>query len=132
MPKMTALTKISMPAPAAAPRNRRLVLLAYECLCTFEFGIAVEAFGRADELLGQPLYDLEVASVEEGTFGAQGGVRLVVDGGLELLEDAGTIVIPGGRRVAGRQTRHRALEQHARAGAAVSENSGGTQHDLCR
>ena len=35
----------------AAP-NRRLVLLAYECLCTFEFGIAVEAFGRADELTG--------------------------------------------------------------------------------
>lgn len=78
-----------------APRNRRLVLLAYECLCTFEFGTAVEAFGRADELTGEPLYELSVASVEEGTFGAQGGVRLVVDGGLELLEDAGTIVIPG-------------------------------------
>ena len=82
-----------------APFNRRLVLLAYECLCTFEFGIAVEAFGRADEVFGQPLYDLSVASVEEGVFGAQGGVRLVVDGGLELLEEAGTIVIPGWRSV---------------------------------
>lgn len=82
-----------------APKNRRLVLLAYECLCTFEFGIAVEAFGRADELTGEPLYELSVASVEEGTFGAQGGVRLVVDGGLELLEDAGTIVIPGWRSI---------------------------------
>ncbi|WP_447866330.1 helix-turn-helix domain-containing protein [Rahnella bonaserana] len=82
-----------------APLNRRLVLLAYECLCTFEFGTAVEAFGRADELTGKPLYDLAVASVEEGTFGAQGGVRLVVDGGLELLEDAGTIVIPGWRSI---------------------------------
>ncbi|MFU2317773.1 helix-turn-helix domain-containing protein [Rahnella sp. PCH160] len=83
----------------SAPQNRRLVLLAYECLCTFEFGIAVEAFGRADELTGEPLYELSVASVEEGTFGAQGGVRLVVDGGLELLEGAGTIVIPGWRSV---------------------------------
>ena len=82
-----------------APKNRRLVLLAYECLCTFEFGIAVEAFGRADEVLGHPLYDLCVASVEEGIFGAQGGVRLVVDGGLELLQEAGTIVIPGWRSV---------------------------------
>ncbi|AVF34827.1 helix-turn-helix domain-containing protein [Rahnella sikkimica] len=81
------------------PQNRRLVLLAYECLCTFEFGIAVEAFGRADELTGEPLYELSVASVEEGTFGAQGGIRLVVDGGLELLEGAGTIVIPGWRSV---------------------------------
>jgi len=83
----------------SAPQNRRLVLLAYECLCTFEFGTAVEAFGRADELTGEPLYELSVASVEEGTFGAQGGVRLVVDGGRELLEGAGTIVIPGWRSV---------------------------------
>lgn len=82
-----------------APKNRRLVLLAYECLCTFEFGIAIEAFGRADEVFGHPLYDLCVASVEEGIFGAQGGVRLVVDGGLELLQEAGTIVIPGWRSV---------------------------------
>lgn len=82
-----------------APFNRRLVLLAYECLCTFEFGIAVEAFGRADDVLGHPLYDLAVASVEESTIGAQGGVRLMVDGGLELLEDAGTIVIPGWRSI---------------------------------
>ncbi|THD54634.1 helix-turn-helix domain-containing protein [Enterobacteriaceae bacterium ML5] len=88
-----------LPARSPAPLNRRLVLLAYECLCTFEFGIAVEAFGRADDVFGEPLYDLCVASVEEGTFGAQGGVRLVVDGGLELLEDAGTIVIPGWRSV---------------------------------
>jgi AraC family transcriptional regulator, transcriptional activator FtrA len=86
-------------ARSPAPINRRLVLLAYECLCTFEFGIAVEAFGRADDVSGQPLYELCVASVEEGTFGAQGGVRLVVDGGLELLENAGTIVIPGWRSV---------------------------------
>ncbi len=89
----------SLRSHPAAPKNRRLVLLAYECLCTFEFGTAVEAFGRADEVLGHPLYDLSVASVEEGVFGAQGGVRLVVDGGLELLEDAGTIVIPGWRSV---------------------------------
>lgn len=89
----------SLHARAPAPKNRRLVLLAYECLCTFEFGTAVEAFGRADDIFGQPLYDLSVASVEEGVFGAQGGVRLVVDGGLELLEGAGTIVIPGWRSV---------------------------------
>lgn len=87
------------PDRSSAPINRRLVLLAYECLCTFEFGTAVEAFGRTDEVLGEPLYDLCVASVEDGPFGAQGGVRIVVDGGLELLEGAGTIVIPGWRSV---------------------------------
>lgn len=85
--------------PSFTLKNRRMVLLAYECLCTFEFGIAAEAFGRVDEVLGRPLYDLRVASLEDGAFGAQGGVRMVVDGGLELLEDAGTIVIPGWRNV---------------------------------
>lgn len=79
--------------------NRRLVLLAYERLCTFEFGTAVEAFGRDDETTGRPLYDMAVASVENGLFSAQGGIRLVVDGGLELLADAGTIVIPGWRSI---------------------------------
>lgn len=98
-PFMQITSPSLFPARSPAPINRRLVLLAYECLCTFEFGIAVEAFGRADDVFGEPLYDLCVASVEEGTFGAQGGVRLVVDGGLELLENAGTIVIPGWRSV---------------------------------
>jgi len=98
MPNMSMQTT-SMQNTAPAPFNRRLVLLAYECLCTFEFGIAVEAFGRADDVLGEPLYDLAVASVENGTIGAQGGVKLVVDGGLELLEEAGTIVIPGWRSI---------------------------------
>jgi AraC family transcriptional activator FtrA len=89
-----------MTTTSAAPTlNRRLVLLAYERLCTFEFGTAVEAFGRDDEITGQPLYDMAVASVENGIFNAQGGIRLVVDGGLELLADAGTIVIPGWRSI---------------------------------
>jgi AraC family transcriptional activator FtrA len=89
-----------MPTFSGAPAlNRRLVLLAYECLCTFEFGTAVEAFGRADEVTGEPLYEMVVASVESGIFSAQGGIRLVVDGGLELLDGAGTIVIPGWRSI---------------------------------
>lgn len=89
-----------MPTLSPTPAfNRRLILLAYERLCTFEFGTAVEAFGRADEITGEPLYDMAVASVENGIFGAQGGIRLVVDGGLELLEDAGTVVIPGWRSI---------------------------------
>jgi len=95
----TMLTRFTSPPAVTPPLNRRLVLLAYECLCTFEFGTAVEAFGRADEATGEPLYDMVVASVETGIFGAQGGIRLVVDGGLELLEGAGTIVIPGWRSI---------------------------------
>lgn len=87
------------PACFPAPLNRRLVLLTYECLCTFEFGTAVEAFGRADDVTGAPLYELCVAAAEERAFAAQGGVRVMVDGGLEQLAGAGTIVIPGWRSI---------------------------------
>ncbi|WP_287815506.1 transcriptional regulator FtrA [Pseudomonas sp.] len=87
-------------APDALPFNHRLVVLAYDQLCTFEFGTAIEAFGRDDPLLKRPLYDLRVAAAEPGPLRAFGGVQLNVEGGLELLEQAGTIVIPGWRDLA--------------------------------
>lgn len=83
-----------------APFNRTLVVLAYDQLCTFEFGTAIEAFGRDDPERKAPLYDLRVAAAEPGPLRAFGGVHIVVEGGLELLERAGTIVIPGWRDLA--------------------------------
>ncbi|MFW3899081.1 transcriptional regulator FtrA [Pseudomonas putida] len=80
--------------------DSRLVVLAYDQLCTFEFGTAIEAFGRDDLLLGKPLYDLRIAAVEPGPLRAFGGFQINVEGGLELLEQAGTIVIPGWRDLA--------------------------------
>lgn len=38
-----------------------------------------------------------MASVDDGPLRATGGVRIVVDGGLELLAEADTIVVPGWR-----------------------------------
>ena len=83
-----------------APFNAMLVVLAYDQLCTFEFGTAIEAFGRDDPQRKAPLYDLRVAAVEPGPLRAFGGVQIVVQGGLELLAQAGTIVIPGWRDLA--------------------------------
>lgn len=82
------------------PFNNRLVVVVYDQLCTFEFGAAVEAFGRDDPQLNAPLYDVRVAAAEPGPLRAFGGVQICVEGGLELLEDAGTIVIPGWRDLA--------------------------------
>jgi AraC family transcriptional activator FtrA len=76
-----------------------LVVLAYDGLCIFEFGTALEAFGPLDSANGEPLYELSVAAVDEGPLRVYGGVHIAVDGGLERLEDAGTIVIPGWRDV---------------------------------
>ncbi|WP_312228316.1 transcriptional regulator FtrA [Pseudescherichia sp.] len=82
------------------PSPRPLVVaVAYDGLCTFEFGIAVEIFGLPRPELGENWYRFAVAAVEEGELRATGGIRLVADGGLELLTQANTIIIPGWRGV---------------------------------
>src|ERR1700730_16074080 len=78
---------------------RRVAALAYDALCTFEFGIVVEVFGLRRPELGVPWYDFEVCSLERGALRAMGGIRVEARRGLRSLRRAGTIVIPGWRRV---------------------------------
>ncbi|MGU3412651.1 transcriptional regulator FtrA [Enterobacteriaceae bacterium C23F] len=85
-----------MIAPAPEPRPL-VVALAYDGLCTFEFGVAVEIFGLPRPELGERWYRFAVAAIDEGELRATGGIRLMTDGGYELLEQADTIVIPGWR-----------------------------------
>ncbi|MCF2515767.1 transcriptional regulator FtrA [Sphingomonas sp. G124] len=76
--------------------NRKVVVIAYDGLTLFEFGIATEVFG-----LNRPevedWYRYCVVAAEPGLLTATGGVKLAVDGGLELLSDVGTIIVPGWR-----------------------------------
>lgn len=81
---------------SASPRHQ-VVVLAYDGLCTFEFGVAVEIFGLPRPELGDNWYRFAVAAVDEGTLRATGGIRIVAEGGLELLTQADTIVVPGWR-----------------------------------
>ena len=88
-----------MPKPQArlSPADRLVVVLAYDGLCTFEFGVAVEIFGLPRPEMGPDWYRFAVAGLDPGPMRAEGGVRLLADGGLDLLEQAGTIVVPGWR-----------------------------------
>ncbi len=80
---------------SAAPH--RVVALAYDGLCTFEFGVAVEIFGLPRPEMGDNWYHFAVAAVDEGELRATGGIRVVAEGGLALLAEAQTIVVPGWR-----------------------------------
>lgn len=82
---------------AAPLTNPLVVALAYDGLCTFEFGVAVEMFGLPRPEMGEGCYRFAVASVDPGELRATGGVRFVADGGIELLGQAGTIIVPGWR-----------------------------------
>lgn len=78
----------------------RVVALAYEGLCTFEFGIVVEVFGLPRPELTIPWYRFQACSLDRGPLRATGGVRVHVAAGLPALRRAGTIVIPGWRDAA--------------------------------
>ena len=83
-------------SPSPEPKHF-VVALAYDGLCTFEFGVAVEIFGLPRPEMGERWYRFAVAAVEEGDLHATGGIRVVAQGGLELLAQADTIVVPGWR-----------------------------------
>src|SRR5580704_7352726 len=74
-----------------------VVALAYDQLCTFEFGCVVELFALARPELGVPWYEFAVCSAERGPLRAAGGIEVRVPRGLKALERADTIVIPGWR-----------------------------------
>ena len=87
----------------AAIRHRRrgplVVALAYEGLCTFEFGIAYEVFGLPRPEMGPLWYRFAVCGVEPGPYRAAGGLRVTVDRGLDLLGKADLVIVPGWRGI---------------------------------
>ena len=85
--------------PSVTPSRHQVVALAYDGLCTFEFGVAVEIFGLPRPEMGDNWYQFAVAAIDEGPLCATGGIRLMTDGGPELLAQADTIVVPGWRGV---------------------------------
>ncbi|WLH01258.1 transcriptional regulator FtrA [Pseudomonas beijingensis] len=74
-----------------------VAILVYEGLCVFEFGIALEIFGLPRPELDVPWYGHQIVAVDPGPMHALGGLRIAVDAGLEALDSARTIIIPGWR-----------------------------------
>lgn len=90
-----------MPPTAVRPRPTRrdpleVALLAYDGLCTFEFGIMVEIFGLPRPEF-DPWYRLRVAGLERGPLRASGGIFVEAQYTLQILDRVGTIVVPGWR-----------------------------------
>jgi AraC family transcriptional activator FtrA len=74
-----------------------VVALAYDGLCTFEFGCTAELFALQRPELGVDWYRFEVCSMERRPLRAAGGIQVVVPNGPKILDHANTIVIPGWR-----------------------------------
>ena len=75
--------------------RHNVAAVAYDRLCTFEFGCTVELFALPRPELNVPWYDFAVCAAERGPIRAAGGIEVQVSHSLRLLDRADTIVIPG-------------------------------------
>jgi AraC family transcriptional activator FtrA len=75
--------------------NPLVVALAYDGLCAFEFAITAEVFGLPRPELGPHWYRFETCALNGRRVRGQYGMSMQVDGGLERLAAAGTVMIPG-------------------------------------
>lgn len=72
-----------------------MVVLAYDGLALFEFGIATELFGLPRPELGVPWYGFKIANVDSAPCRTLGGLQIAARHGLASLRQAHTIVVPG-------------------------------------
>lgn len=71
------------------------VALLYDGLCTFEFGIVAEVFGLSRPEMGDAWYRFASCAIEDGPLRAHGGFTLTPDHGIELIDRADIVVVPG-------------------------------------
>jgi AraC family transcriptional regulator, transcriptional activator FtrA len=83
------------PKSRAGAFNPLVVAIAYDGLCAFEFSCAAEVFGLPRPELGPGWYRFETCAMKGRKVTGQYGLSMEVDGGLDRLAAAGTIVIPG-------------------------------------
>ena len=72
-----------------------VAVVGYEGLATFEFAMVVEIFGLSRPELGPEWYRFQACAVSPGPQKAAGGVHVTIEGSLDVLADAHTIIIPG-------------------------------------
>lgn len=73
------------------------MVVVYNGLCAFEFGIAVEIFGLSRPEFGSDWYRFQICSAEGPEVSVVGGVGLRVEVGIEALEEADIVIVPGWR-----------------------------------
>lgn len=91
-----------------------VAVIAYDGLCTFEFGIAVEVFGLPRPEFDFTWYDFRVVSADGSRLRAVGGIFVEAAPDLSILKRARTIVVPGWRNRGERPPDH-LLEAISRA-----------------
>ena len=77
--------------------NHLVVALAYDRLCTFEFGCVTELFALERPELKVDWYGFAICAIDRGPLRAAGGIMVTAPYKPQLLDRANTIVVPGWR-----------------------------------
>jgi transcriptional regulator GlxA family with amidase domain len=97
-----------MPSKIKQPKNKRdpwkVAALIYDGLSMFEFSIVGEVFGLSRPELS-PWYQFSIAALETGRLKSNSGITVNADGGLGILDHAGTDRIDLQRRLSPRGNR---------------------------
>jgi AraC family transcriptional regulator, transcriptional activator FtrA len=108
--------------------HHRVAALVFDGVSPFELGVVVEVFGLTrPELDVEHWYELVVCAPQPGRLDAVGGIGVVAQHGLDALEHADTIVVPGWPRVGEpvpTETVDALRRAHARGARLVSICSG--------
>lgn len=86
---MTFLTQTSENDPLVC-------VIAYDGLCTFEFGIAVELFALPRPEF-EDWYRFATVKADEGPIRAAGGISIEAEYDLDLIKSASLVIVPGWR-----------------------------------
>jgi AraC family transcriptional activator FtrA len=81
----------------ATASGRRVVLVAYDGMTVFEFGVACDVFGGdwSRELdLGVPWYQFAVCAAGSAAVRVEGGYKLEIPHDLSVLRGADTVIVP--------------------------------------
>jgi AraC family transcriptional regulator, transcriptional activator FtrA len=76
-----------------------VVALVYDGLCTFEFGIVAEVFGLPRPEMGPDWYRFASCALDDGPMRADGGLVFTASHGMDLIDQADTVVIAGWKGV---------------------------------
>lgn len=79
------------------PPHSRVVAVAYDGLCTFEFGCVYEIFGLPRPEVDRPWYRFDVCAAEPGPLRAAGALAVQAPYDPGLIEQADTVILPGWR-----------------------------------
>ncbi len=74
----------------------RVIALVYDGIQAFELGVVLELFGRPRPELDR-WYDFSMCAVDPSPVRGNEGFLIEAEHGLERLDDADTIVVPGWR-----------------------------------